>query len=253
MLIDKADILSGQVVVITGGAQGIGGAPATAFAGAGAKVYIIALGQETIEKKVEELRTYGCDAYGVECDVTDYPALCAAMADCIKRYGRIDLLYANAGVVLERTSILESDPALWEKTIKIDMLGGYYAVRAALPYMVQNPDGGKILFTGTGRGRRASANLSGYSCAKAGQWMLVRCLAEELRECHICVNELIPGPVNTALNATENGPRANADLDKTGEINKDPEDLMDLFLFIAAQSNRTGPTGQASALNRREI
>ena len=234
MLIDKADILSGQVVVITGGAQGIGGAAATAFAGAGAKVYIIALGQETIEKKVEELRTYGCDAYGVECDVTDYPALCAAMADCIKRYGRIDLLYANAGVVLERTSILESDPALWEKTIKIDMLGGYYAVRAALPYMVQNPDGGKILFTGTGRGRRASANLSGYSCAKAGQWMLVRCLAEELRECHICV-------------------RANADLDKTGEINKDPEDLMDLFLFIAAQSNRTGPTGQAFALNRREI
>ena len=84
--------------------------------------------------------------------------------------------------------------------------------------------------------------------------MLVRCLAEELREYHICVNELIPGPVNTALNATEDGgPRANADLDKTGEINKDPEELMDLFLFVAAQSNQSGPTGQAFALNRREI
>ena len=253
MLIDKADILNGQVVVITGGAQGIGGAAATAFASAGAKVYIIALGRETIQKKVEELRTYGCDAYGVECDVTNYPALCDAMEDCVRRYGKIDLLYANAGVVLERTSILESDPELWEKTVKIDMLGGYDAVRAALPYMVQNPDGGKILFTGTGRGRRASVNLSDYSCAKAGQWMLVRCLAEELRDCHICVNELIPGPVNTALNTTEGGPKANADLDKTGEVNKNPEELMDLFLFVAAQSNWTGPTGQAFALNRREI
>ena len=253
MLIDRTDILRGQVVVITGGAQGIGGAAATAFARAGAKIYIIALGKKAIDEKVASLRADGCEAYGVECDVTDYPTLSGAMKDCVERFGKIDLLYANAGVVLERKSILESDPGLWGKTVQIDLLGGYYAVRAALPYMVQNRDGGKILFTGTGRGRRASADLSDYSCAKAGQWMLVRCLAEELRGHHICVNELIPGPVNTALNATESGPKANADLDKTGEVNKEPEELMDLFLFVAAQSNRTGPTGQAFALNRREI
>ena len=59
MLIDKADILNGQVVVITGGAQGLGGAAATVFASAGAKVYIIALGRETIQTKVEEPRTSG--------------------------------------------------------------------------------------------------------------------------------------------------------------------------------------------------
>lgn len=253
MLIDRTDILRGQVAVITGGAQGIGGAAATAFAKAGAKIYIIALGKDAIEEKVAVLQAGGCDAYGVECDVTDYPSLSKAMKDCVERFGKIDLLYANAGVVLERKSILESDPELWGKTVQIDLLGGYHAVRAALPYMIQNENGGKILFTGTGRGRRASADLSDYSCAKAGQWMLVRCLAEELRNYRICVNELIPGPVNTALNETRDGPRANADLDKTGEVNKEPDELMDLFLFVASQPNETGPTGQAFALNRREL
>ncbi len=253
MMNEYKNSLEGQVAFITGGAQGIGGAAATAFARAGAKVYIVALGKEIIDRKIAELKDEGLSADGCECDVTDYEELCSAVADCVEKFGQIDIVYSNAGVVLERKSVLESEPKLWKKTIEINMLGGYYTVRAALPYMIKNPNGGKILFSGTGRGRRASANLSDYSCSKAGQWMLARCLAEELYEYNICVNELIPGPVNTALNDPGDGEKANADLAKTSEINKDPMDLMELMLFVATQSNVTGPTGQAFALNRREL
>ena len=245
--------LKGQVAFITGGAQGIGGAASTAFAMAGAQIYIVALGKEVIDKKVSELRQAGFIAEGCECDVTDYEGMCKAVQKCVSVFGKIDIVYSNAGVVLQRKSVLESIPELWEKTIKIDLIGGYNTVRAALPAMLKNPEGGKILFTGTGRGRRGSMNLSDYSCAKAGQWMLARCLADELKDYKICVNELIPGPVNTALNQTVDGTAANADLTKTSEINKDPEDLMDLMIFVATQSNSAGPTGQAFALNRREL
>lgn len=245
--------LSGQVAFITGGAQGIGGAASTAFAMAGAKIYMVALGKEIIEKKIEELRKEGYTAEGCECDVTDYEGMCRAVEACVKLYGKIDIVYSNAGVVLQRKSIVESDPKAWRRTIDINLLGGYYTAKAALPSLLKNPDGGKILFTGTGRGRRGGLNLSDYSCAKAGQWMLVRCLAEELKERHICVNEMIPGPVNTALNQTKDGEVANADLAKTSEVNKEPEELMDLMIFVATQSNTAGPTGQVFALNRREL
>lgn len=246
--------LSGQVAFITGGAQGIGGAASTAFAMAGAKVYIVALGMETIQEKIQELRFAGYTADGCECDVTDYAGMCNAVNACVSLYGKIDIVYSNAGVVLQRKSILESDTNAWRKTIDINLIGGYNTVKAALPSMIHNSNGGKILFTGTGRGRRGCCNLSDYSCAKAGQWMLVRCLAEELREYNICVNEMIPGPVNTALNQTKEGEQAaNADLAKTSEINKEPAELMDLMIFMATQSNISGPTGQAFALNRREL
>lgn len=245
--------LENQVAFITGGAQGIGGAASTAFARAGAKVFIVALGQAAIDTKLAELRREGLTADGMECDVTDYEGLCRAVKTCAEKFGRLDIVYSNAGVVLERSSLLESNPALWKKTMDINLLGGYYTVRAALPYLIKNPDGAKILFTGTGRGRRSSENLSAYSCSKASQWMLARCLAAELADYNICVNELIPGPVNTALNKTEGEAAANADLAGTAEINKEPEELMELMLFIATQSNKTGPSGQAFALNRREL
>lgn len=248
-----AGLLQGQVALITGGAQGIGGAAATAFSMAGAKVFIVALGQDAIDKKVAEIRANGFEAAGYECDVTDYEGMQTAVQKCEALYGKLDILYANAGVVLQRKSILDSDVARWKKTIEIDMIGGYITAKAALPLLLKNENGAKILFTGTGRGRRGGTDLSDYSCAKAGQWMLARCLAMELREHNICVNEIIPGPVDTALNKTDDGTVANKDLTSSGEINKSPEALMDIMMFVATQSNITGPTAQSFALNRREI
>ena len=244
--------LDGQVAFITGGAQGIGGAASTAFAMAGAKIFIVALGQERIDAKVEELRSAGYTAEGMECDVTDLAQMEHAAKSCEDLYGRIDIVYSNAGVCLQRVSIMESDPILWKKTIDIDLMGGYYTAKATVPILLKNPNGGKILFTGTGRGRRGGTNLSDYSCAKAGQWMLARCLAEELKPNNICVNEIIPGPVNTELNKTDGKVIANADILNV-EINKAPAGLMDIMLFVATQDNKTGPTGQTFALNRREI
>lgn len=243
--------LKGQVALITGGAQGIGGAASTALARAGASVFLVARGQTAVDAKIAELQAEGLAADGCTCDVTDYEGMCEVAKRVVSTFGGLDIVYANAGVVLQRTSILKSDPERWKKTVEINMLGGYYTARACIPHMINR--GGKIFFTGTGRGRHASANLSDYSVSKAGQWMLARCLAIELREYNICVNEIIPGPVNTALNWTPDGSEANADLLKSHEICREPDEIIDLLLFLATQSNSRGPTSQSYALNRREI
>lgn len=245
--------LEGQVAFVTGGSEGIGGSAVNAFAMAGAKIFIVSRRQEKVDNKIKELREQGYEACGYSCDVTDYEGLQKAVKLCEETYGKIDILYVNAGVVLQRKSVLETDVEKWKRTIEIDLIGGYLTVKAALPLLIKNENGAKILFTGTGRARRGGTELSDYSCAKAGQWMLARCLAMELRQYNICVNEIIPGPVDTALNVTDDGTVANKDLAATGEINKSPDDLQDILMFVATQSNTVGPTGQTFALNRREI
>lgn len=240
---------SGQTVVITGGSKGIGAAAAKKFAQCGATVYIAARNAEKLEAYAVSLREQGLDVCALTCDITDYGSVTAMYDAVIRRSGKIDIVYANAGVLLQKQSLACSDPVLWEQTVQTNLIGSYNTARAVIGYMIEN-NGGKILFTGSGRGRRASMGLADYACSKAGQWMLVRSLSAELAQYHIAVNEIVPGPVATGMDTEQD---SNVDLKSSGEILKQPEDVAELILFVASQSNHTGPTGQTFALNRREL
>jgi 3-oxoacyl-[acyl-carrier protein] reductase len=242
-------LLQGKIAVITGAGRGIGRAIAFGYGQAGAQVICLARTQTEIEAAAAEIRAAGGQALAISVDVTDPEWVASAFVKIQADFGRIDLLVLNAGVHLERKSVEQSDPQKWRATVEINLFGPYNCVRAALPAMKDN--GGKIILLGSGRGRRAVANTSAYSCSKAAAWMFTRILAEELMPYRISVNELIPGPVVTeAFKETLAGLDPRKVFPKE-EWFKQPEDVLPLALFLATQPE-DGPTGQVFSLMRRD-
>lgn len=154
----------------------------------------------------------------------------------------------NAGISAEPRTVEDSDPARWRQTLDTNLVGAYLTAKIGIPYLRQR-GGGHLIVLGSGMGQRGMPGSSAYSCSKAGVSMLVKVLAEELREHGISVNELIPGPVDTGFNQAALSTLMDSP-EGAVEWNKQPEDVVPLALFLAQQPP-LGPTGQTFSLMRR--
>ncbi len=236
--------LAGKVAVVTGAGRGIGAAIAGGLARAGATVCCAARTTAEIEATAAEI---GHGAFALAADVTDAASVEALYAQVAARAGGLDIAFVNAGVSLDPSPVAESDPALFERTVQVNLIGAYHCARLAIPHM-RARGGGRMVLIGSGMGHNSLNARAAYACSKAGVWMLVRVLANELRADGISVNELLPGPVRTAMTA--------AQLDATGVIGspvewvKQPEDVVPLALMLATYP-APGPTGQSFSLMRR--
>ena len=244
---DSGQSLAGKVALITGGGRGIGRAIAVAFAGAGAAVCCAARTRSEIEAAAGEIEAAGGKALAVTTDVADPASVQEAVDETAARFGGLDILVINAGVSPPKSEVAESDPAKWNQTIAINLTGAYHCAKAAIPYLKAR-GGGKIITIGSGMGRRGAPGSSAYSVSKAGLWMLTRVLGQELRGDNISVNELIPGPVNTAMMP---GPAARGPGTFDGEWFKEPEEVVPLALFLAGAPDG-GQTAQSFSLMRRD-
>lgn len=242
--------LAGKVAVVTGAGRGIGRAVALAYGREGAQVVCAARSEEQVRSVAEEICAEGGEALAVVADVTSHESVKSMYAAAEKAFGGLDLVLANAGGSIERKRIDEGDPKLWTATIDVNLTGAYYTMSEAVPYLKQR-SAGKILAVGSGIGRRGTPGNSAYAVAKAGLWMLVRVLAQELAEFNISVNELIPGPVRTELTRDVERSGASTPFTTSGEWIKQPEDVVDLALFLATQPD-IGPTAQSYSLMRRD-
>eukprot|EP00913_Durusdinium_trenchii_P028358 g26586.t1 len=234
--------------LVTGGGRGIGRAIAVAFAQAGADVAVTARSRHEIESVAEEIRETGRRSMAVVCDVTDSAGVSAMVESVADELGPVTLLVNNAGGGLERKPVGEDDPDTWRQTIDVNLFGTYLCSRAVLPGM-KAAGGGKIVNIGSGMGYQARSNNSSYNAAKAAVAMFGKCLATEVWDDNICVNELIPGPVSTQLTAgifEADAPHPQF----ASEWVKRPADVVPMAMFLATQPDR-GPTGQVFSIARR--
>ena len=225
-------LLENKVVLITGAASGIGRASAQLFAREGASVIVsdknVEGGNETVEGIVSE----SLEAVFVETDVGCMADVEGLVQACVKRYGRIDVVFSNAchypmGTATELT---EAD---WDVTMNVCLKATWMLAKHALPIMVEQ-GGGVFVITGSVHSLRGFSNYASYDPAKAGLLGLTRNLALDYAP-HVRVNALLPGPIVTGLwkDMTPEEIQQSADsvpLKRNGT----PEDVAKVALFLAS-------------------
>ncbi|MCA9121690.1 MAG: SDR family oxidoreductase [Planctomycetaceae bacterium] len=242
--------LIGKTAIVTGAGRGIGRAIAVALASEGANLCIVSRTRPQLDCVAAEIRQLGAKVLVVECDVTDLSSVESAVAETAAEFGRIDILVNNAGGGEERKTVGEDDPEVWRAVVELNLMGTYYFSRSVVPHL-RDAGGGAIINVGSGMGHQPRAGNSSYNAAKAGVWMLTRCMAMELADQSIAVNELVPGPVATELTAAifkAQSPHPTI----PGEWVKSPEEVSSLAIFLATQGPK-GPTGQSFSLARRPL
>src|SRR5690349_1612479 len=137
--------LNGKVALVTGASRGLGEGAARALAAQGARVMLLARDGDLAQKVAREI---GGSAQALACDVSDYPAVERAVADTRQRLGGLDILVNNAGVIEPIADVASSDPAAWARSIQINLIGAYNAVRAVLDGMLTT--GGTIINVSSG-------------------------------------------------------------------------------------------------------
>src|SRR5499427_8170821 len=183
----------GKVCVITGGASGIGAAGARAFARTGARVVVADRDTSGARRIADEI-----DGVAIAVDVADETAVFDLVAATLARFGRLDMLWANAGIAGVRTPCAEQALADWERVLRVNLTGVFLSFRAALPPMLA-AGGGVLLATASVAGLEASAGSPAYHVAKAGVIMLVRHVARAYGARGIRCTALCPGLTDTPI------------------------------------------------------
>ena len=182
--------LDGKTAVVTGGNSGIGLAAARLFQAEGAKVALIGRDRKTVEATVEAL---GPSAWGFTGDVTKRNDLEGFFAQVKERFGKVDLLFVNAGIA-KQASIADTTEAFLDEMFDINVKGSFYTVQKALPLLSR---GSSVIMTTSVAGETGNANLSAYGATKAALRSFVRSFAAELVDQGIRVNAVSPGPIAT--------------------------------------------------------
>ena len=190
--------LEGKVAIVTGGAQGIGRASAHRFASEGAGVVIGDLNLEGAQSVVSEIEGKGGKAAAMAIDVRD-PAQAQAIVDlAVERFGGVDILMNNAGVI-RITPFLEIDEAEWDLLFDVNCKGMLWCSQAAARRMIEQGRGGKIINVASQAGRRGEALVLTYCASKAAVISMTQSMALALAPHKINVNAIAPGIVDTPL------------------------------------------------------
>lgn len=239
--------LQGKVAIVTGAASGIGRASAIQFANEGARVQVVDADESKGPVTVETIRAQGNEAFFTKADVSNEAQVKAVIETVVERWGRIDILFNNAGVLLVK-SIEDMTGDEWDRVMSVNVKAAFLAIKYAAPHM-RRGGGGAILNTGSIASFTGQLGTPAYSASKGAIALLTKSLALDLGRDHIRVNCICPGITDTPMlrehlgHGAEGEAHIHARLSRvpTGTI-LSPEDVARAALYLVSDDS-IGITG----------
>ena len=196
--------LKDKVAIVTGGGAGIGQAIARRYAREGARVTIAEIDRCAGEATLETIEAAGGEALFVQTDVAVEDQVKAMVEATLARFGRIDILVNNAAVIVSQKEARahELTNEVWDRTMNVNLRGYWLCSKYVIPSMLQQ-GGGSIIFIASPTGMLGFTRLTAYSTSKGGVLGLMRAMAADYAPDHIRVNAIVPGTMDTPMNAEE--------------------------------------------------
>ena len=231
-----------KVALVTGASQGLGKALALAYAREGAKLVINARSEEKLHPVAEEAERLGAEVLAVPADVADSESVDRLVSQAADRFGRIDVLVNNAGLLGPRVKIEEFPEDEWRKVMDANLTGLFLVSKAAVPHL---GSGASVINLVSGVSIEGRPEWGAYSVSKFGVEGLTQIMAAELEDRGVRVNAVDPGGMNTEM-------RAAAYSAEDAESRVAPEDNVDVFLYLASDESKdvTGQRFKAQEFKR---
>jgi NAD(P)-dependent dehydrogenase (short-subunit alcohol dehydrogenase family) len=215
--------LKDKVALITGAWRGIGKAVALHYAREGAKLALCARTTAEIEETAKEIKAAGAECLATTCDVSLEEPVSKFVGEAQKRFGRIDVLINNAGVMTRPVPLSELEIKKWDYTMAVNLRGPFLVTRAVLPIMMGQKSGA-IVNVSSSIGRGVYVNFCAYAVSKWGLEGFTQTLAAEVRSYNVRVNSVDPGYVATKV---------------TGYRGDRPEAVTDVFVFLGSDESKS--------------
>jgi NAD(P)-dependent dehydrogenase (short-subunit alcohol dehydrogenase family) len=245
--------LAGKVAIVTGAASGIGRASALLFANEGAALVAVDRNEGGARDTVAAITRDGGRALAIAADSGDEADVQAFVARAEEEFGRLDIVFANAGISGGLVPLFEQTVELWQEILRVNLVGAFLAIKHGAPAMLRH-GGGAIVCTASVAGLRANAGGHPYSASKAGVISLVQTAANSLSGTGVRVNAVCPGLIETGM--TEpifSAARARGTEAKIGQLNPlqrpgAPHEIAHAALFLASDE-ASYVNGQAIAVD----
>jgi NAD(P)-dependent dehydrogenase (short-subunit alcohol dehydrogenase family) len=233
--------LSGKVAIITGSGAGIGKGIAERYAREGASVVIAEVDANSGASTAKAIKDSGGDALFAQTDVSSEAEVMATVEQAVSRYGRIDILCNNAAVLFfkEEAPAHELSSETWDRTMAVNLRGYWLMSKYVVPIMLRQKSG-SIIHVASPTGIFGFTRLTAYSASKGGVIGLMRAMAADYAPDHIRVNAIIPGTIDTPMNAVElsdaTARQHYADITPSRRLGT-PEDLAGIAVFLASDDS----------------
>jgi len=234
--------LDGKRAIVTGAASGIGRASAVLFAAEGAQVIAADVAADGLGATVALIEKAGGEAHGEVVDSSDEAAVSALVDSCAARFGRVDVMFANAGISGDLVELMDLTAEHWRRVLEVNLIGPFLAIKHAARVM-RSSGGGSIICTASVAGLRSGAGASPYSASKAGVINLVQTAAQQLTGTGIRVNAICPGLIETGMTQPMfDLARAAGKERKIGQLNPlrragQPHEIAEVALFLASDAS----------------
>lgn len=226
--------MSGGIGIVTGAGSGIGRAVALALAAAGWRLALTGRRRERLEAVEREIRAAGGEAFGISADVGDAKAVDEVVAEVVARYGRLDLLFNNAGIFTPAVPVDEISDADWLGSVTTNLTGAFYCTRAAFRQMrAQSPQGGRIINNGSIAATVPRPNSAPYTATKHAITGLTRSTALDGRPYKIACGQIDVGNAETEMTITFKDGARQADGSMKPEAVMDARHAGDAVVYMA--------------------